>query len=152
MGAGLPGQRWSRGWRGETLGHVAFGTLWPAVAWSCAVGLAVLALVGTGYGPHSIATALEVIVYRPLVWLLTPIWWLVGWCPSCKLRGGGEVAPADPTVPLQRGPGTSTPVTNYYFATMRGKDERGKAYHVIIRVGDTAARLDRPAHGSGHKG
>ena len=81
MGAGLPGQRWSRGWRGETLGHVAFGTLWPAVACSCVVGLAVLALLGTGYGLHSIATALEVIVYRPLVWLLTPIWWLVGWCP-----------------------------------------------------------------------
>ena len=85
------------------MGLVAFGTLWPVVAWSCVVGLVVLALLGTGRGLRSIATALEIIVYRPLVFMLTPLWWLLGRCPPCRLRDRGDLAETDPKVRLLRG-------------------------------------------------
>ena len=87
----------------NAMGLVAFGALWPVVAWRCVVGLGVLALLGTGLGLHSIATTLEIMVYRPLVFTLAPLRWMLGRCPPCRLRDRGDLAETDPKVRLLRG-------------------------------------------------
>ena len=94
------------------------------MAWSCALGLGVLLLGAKDYGLSTLVTALEIVVTRPLGFLLTPMWWVLGRRLPSRLRNRGDPAQADPKAPLLRGLATRTPADNEYFAAMQGRGKR----------------------------
>ena len=63
--------------------------------------------------------------------------------------GGGTAQ--EGVVPELHGPGTSRPVDNDFYAQLKGHGPDGEPYHLVIKVGDTAARLERTAQTTGMK-
>eukprot|EP00959_Pyramimonas_sp_CCMP1952_P109247 2285066-Pyramimonas_sp.AAC.1 len=73
----------------------------------------------------------------------------LGWC--CPDSKPGPTAVDDGVVPEQGGPATSTPVENDFYAQLRAKGADTMPHHLIVQVGGTAARLERPALNTGIK-
>ena len=129
----------------NALGYAAFGTVWPAVFGTIIAGVGVLLIIGLGHGLLSIASAVDLLVFKPLRFLGH----IFGFC--CPTAGAGSVPDADGVVPELRGPATTTPVDNTFYMQLRARGADKLPHHLIIKVGDTAARLERTSFSSGQK-
>ena len=131
----------------DYFGSQALGDAWPVLCWTVMLGAVALGTAGVGYGLQSIVSAVKFLIIKPL-WLLTwPLRCALGLC-KCPT----PAAPRDDEIPVPelRGPATRVAVDNEYYGKLRSST-RGRAHHLVVKVGDTSARLERPPHNSGMK-